>query len=105
MNSNELEREIVNKCPTAPRVTLEDLNSNIKNVEYVRYVSITGQVLRWAIITTPNGFACVGRPSVSASSENDRNEIGEKVALENSKNELWPLLGYLLKQNQYEGSV
>ena len=38
----------------------------------------------------------VGRPSVAVSRENDDQEIGEKVAIANSRNELWPLMGYEL---------
>lgn len=82
----------------APRVTLADLKANIAHVEYVKHVSHGGQVLRWAVITTKSGFAVVGDPSVSVSPQNDRAHIGEAVAFENSKNALWPLMGYALKE-------
>lgn len=81
----------------APRVTLADLNAAIVGVEFVKHVSAGGQVLRWAVITTRNGFAVTGRPSVAVSPANDDVEIGERVAVENARNELWPLLGYALK--------
>lgn len=82
----------------APRVTPADIDANIIHTEIVKHVSHSGQVLRWAILTTKNGYAVVGRPSVSVSSENDRAEIGESVAIENSRNEMWPLMGYALKE-------
>lgn len=82
----------------APRVTLADIDENMAHVEYVKHVSHGGQVLRWAIITTKSGYAVVGRPSVSVSPENDREEIGQKVALNNSIEEMWPLMGYALKE-------
>ena len=93
-----IEQEIQAKGLTAPRVTPADLELNITHVEYVKHVSYSGQVLRWAVLTTQTGYACVGNPSVSVSPENDDRAIGEKIALENSKNVLWPLMGYALKE-------
>lgn len=98
MNDQQIEQEIQAKGLTAPRVTPDDIEANITDVEYVRHVSKSGQVLRWAIITTRSGFAVVGKPSVAVSPENDNAEIGEMVALENSREELWPLMGYALKE-------
>lgn len=98
MNDRKLEQEIQSKGLNAPRVTLAQLDANIADTEIVKHVSRTGQVLRWAILTTQNGFAVVGKPSVSVSPENDNAEIGEKVAIDNSRNELWPLMGYALKE-------
>lgn len=93
-----IEQEIKAKGLTAPRVTPADLNENITAVEFVKHVSHGGQVLRWAVLTTKSGYAVVGNPSVAVSPANDDEEIGKKVAYENSKNELWPLMGYALKQ-------
>ncbi len=81
----------------APRVTPEDLKANIVHTEYVKYTSASGQVLRWCVLTTRNGFAVTGDPSVSVSPENDRQAIGEKVAYENALHALWPLMGYELR--------
>lgn len=92
-----LEKEIQAKKLTAPRVSLQDLNANIESVDYVEFVTKNGQILRWAVLNTLNGFAVTGKPSASVSPENDNQEIGEKVALENAKNELWALMGYELK--------
>lgn len=97
MNDKEVEQEIQAKGLTAPRVTLADLEANIADVEHVRFISKSGQVLRWAVLTTQSGYAVVGRPSCAVSVENDNAEIGEKVALANSREELWPLMGYALR--------
>lgn len=97
-DDSAIEQEIQAKGLTAPRVTPADIAANIKAVEMVKFVSAGGQVLRWAVITTQNGFAVTGNPSASVSAENDDAEIGEKVALENAKNAMWPLMGYALKQ-------
>lgn len=81
----------------APRITPSELQANIVDTEIVKHVSKSGQVLRWAVLTTHNGFAVAGKPSCSVSHENDDAEIGEKVAIDNAKSELWPLMGYELK--------
>jgi hypothetical protein len=83
---------------TAPRVSQADLEANIVDVEYVKHVAKSGQVLRWAVITTRSGFAVAGEPSASVSPANDSQELGEKFALENSKRALWPLMGYALRE-------
>ena len=98
MNDQSIEQEIQSKGLTAPRITPADIVANIVDTEIVRHVSKTGQVLRWAVLTTRNGFAVVGKPSCAVSSANDNAEIGEKVAVENSREELWPLMGYALKE-------
>jgi hypothetical protein len=100
-----IEREIRAKGLTAPRLAPADLDTNIVHTEFVKHVSLTGQVLRWAVLTTRNGFAVVGKPSVAVSPANDNAEIGEKVAVDNSRAELWPLMGYALKQALWEKDV
>lgn len=82
---------------THPRITPADLDANIVDTTVVKYITHSGQVLRWAVLTTRNGFAVTGRPSASVSPLNDNAEIGDAVAIENAKNELWPLMGYELR--------
>ena len=69
---------------------------------YVTHVASSGQVLRWCVITTQNGFAVTGKPSASVSKENDNEEIGKSVAYDNARSELWPLMGYALKESLYK---
>ena len=97
MNDQTIEQEIQAKGLNAPRVTPADIDDNMVHVEIVKHVSPSGQVLRWAVITTQNGYAVTGKPSCAVSSENDNEEIGEKVAIENATAELWPLMGYELR--------
>ena len=96
MTDNQLEQAVVAAGATAPRITPADIEANIIDTEIVKHVSKTGKVLRWAILTTKNGYAVVGNPSVSVSIENDRENIGNDIAITNSKKELWPLMGYEL---------
>lgn len=96
------ENEIVDKGLTAPRVTLADLQENVVDVEIHKHITKSGQVLRWAILTTGCGFAVVGNPSCAVSSENDNAELGERVAIENSRSALWPLMGYELRKRLHD---
>lgn len=98
MNDEAIEQEIQAKGLTAPRVTPQDLDANIRHIDIVKYVGPRGQVLRWAIIETASGFLVPGQPSAAVSPENDDEEIGVKVAVDNARNELWPLMGYALKE-------
>lgn len=100
-----IEQAIQAAGKTAPRVTPEDLSANIVDVETVKHVSVTGQVLRWAVITTRNGYAVTGDPSCSVSSENDNAETGVALAIANAKRNLWPLMGYQLKQQLFTESI
>ena len=97
MEEKDLEKEIQAKGLTAPRISPADLDANIADVEIVKHVTKAGKVLRWAVLTTRNGFAVAGKPSASVSVENDNAEIGKKVAIANSRDELWPLMGYELQ--------
>ena len=102
MDDKALETQIQDKGLTAPRISLADIEVNITDTEIVKHVSKSGQILRWAILTTVSGFAVVGKPSVALSAENDCADIGEALAIEYSTNELWPLMAYELKQRLFE---
>ena len=96
MSDKTIEQEIQAKGLTAPRVTPDDIEAAIVHTEIVKHTTVSGKVLRWAVITARNGFAVTGRPSAAVSVENDNEEVGRKVAIENAREELWPLLGYEL---------
>lgn len=93
-----IEQEIQAKGKTAPRVTPQDIENNIVSTEIVKHVAPSGKILRWAVLTTRNGFAVAGRPSASVCPENDDASIGEKIAIDNAKSELWQLMGYALQE-------
>lgn len=101
MNDLEIEQKLQLKGLNAPRVTPEAIVANIDNIEIVKYISKSGQVLRWAVITMKNGFSVTGKPSASVSPENDDEEIGERIAVDNARSEIWPLMGYALKELLY----
>ncbi len=98
MSDQQLEQAIMDKGLTAPRVSLADLNANIVDTEIVKHATKSGKILRWAVLTCANGFAVTGKPSAAVSAENDNEEIGIQIAIENAREELWALMGYALAE-------
>ncbi len=102
-----IEREIVAKGKTAPRVTPMDIEVNIKHEVYftaaeaVDVITASAnpalELLTFCVITLQNGFTVTGE-SACASPENFDAEIGRKVARQNAVQKIWPLMGYQLKQ-------
>lgn len=88
-----VEAEIVRKGLTAPRITPADLEFAIASEAY--YV-FKGSQLTVCCLTLRNGFTVLGE-SACASPENFNADIGQRVARENAKQKIWPLLGYALK--------
>ena len=89
---------------TARRVSLDELHASIKQVEIIRHTTTTGSILRFAVLTLDNGFCVTGRPSVAVSPENDNDEVGTKIAIQNATHELWPLLGFRLVERKFKES-
>ena len=120
-----IEQEILAKGLTAPRVTPVDIEANIKSEVYFtaydgRYGALQNgsyvgrekpeandadlvslELLTFCVLTLQNGFTVTGE-SACASPENFDAEIGRKIARENAKNKIWPLMGYVLKQSLSE---
>lgn len=121
MNDQQIEKEIVAKGKTAPRVTPEHIKSLIRSEayftatdgasspnahvmsEYVEGERILAPLdcLTFCVIVLRNGFTVTGE-SACASPENFDAEIGRKIARENAVNKIWLLEGYLLKQKLSE---
>lgn len=71
---------------------------NIVYVEIVKYVFVIGQVFCWVIIMIKNGFVVIGKLLCVVLFENDDEVIGKQIVLKNVENELWLLMGYVLKE-------
>lgn len=105
-----IEREILAKGLTAPRVTPADLEAAIVSEHYFTAADgvfgangpfgsqkpVLG-LLTFCVLILRNGFTVAGE-SACASPENFDADVGKKVARENAKQKLWPLLGYALKE-------
>jgi hypothetical protein len=110
-----IEQEIKAKGLTAPRVTPQDITDNIASVHYFTAqdgVMATHDstyrvddpafflplgLLTFCVVVLKNGFTVTGE-SACASPENFDAEIGRKIAFENAKQKIWPLMGYALKE-------
>lgn len=122
-DDSAIEQEIKAKGLTAPRVTPQDLNDNIASTHYftgtegvigaectrqirgegvaTEYAPAPLGLLTFCVLVLKNGFTVTGE-SACASPENFDAEIGRKIALENAKQKIWPLMGYALKQKLSE---
>lgn len=92
---------------TAPRVSLADIQANIAGYNYFTVgeaLEALGQpslpsfnLLTICVVGTLNGFTIVGK-SAPASADNFDAELGRKLAYEDAVRQLWPLMGYALRQ-------
>jgi hypothetical protein len=127
-DDSAIEREIQAKGLTAPRVTPADIEANIASEHYFTawegaQLAYWGDsdpespkpsecqpdqdgplsLLTFCVLVLRNGFTVTGE-SACASPENFDAHLGRKIARENAKQKIWPLMGYALKQ-QLHGQV
>lgn len=114
--SDQIEQEIQAKGLTAPRVRPQDIEANIDSEHYFTgadgafgaAMRIDGtapapaddtplSLLTFCVLVLRNGFTVTGE-SACASPENFNAEIGRKIARENAVQKVWPLLGFLLRE-------
>ena len=118
----QIEQEIQDKGLTAPRVTPQRIEEVIEDVQYftagdgaygyqTRDETVDTatypealNLLTFCVITLKNGFTVTGE-SACASPENFDEEIGQKIAYDNAVNKIWPLEGYLLKEQLYKENI
>ena len=113
-----IEQEIKAKGLTAPRVTREDIDSNIITEAYFtaldgasaagHLIEVNGEdpdvnstaqslsLLTFCVLVLRNGFTVTGE-SACASPENFNAEVGRKIARANAINKVWPLMVYAMK--------
>lgn len=96
-SESEIEKEIVGKGLTAPRLTPQLIDDVIAGEQYHVFEC---SCLTVCCMTLRNGFTVTGE-SACASPENFNVELGRKIARENARNKIWQLEGYLLKQRLY----
>lgn len=99
---------------TAPRVSLDDIVQNIAGYNYFtagEACAALGQpsmgsldLLTICLLTTNNGFVLVGK-SAPASAANFDAELGRKLAYEDAVRQLWPLMGYALRERLAAGGA
>lgn len=92
-NEQEIEDAIVKAGKTAPRLSPADVDAAIRGETFTRLPS--GKCLVCEI-TLQNGFTVRGEASV-VRPENFDQEIGEKIARDDARKKIWPLLAYELQ--------
>jgi hypothetical protein len=133
-DDSAIEREIQAKGKTAPRITPADLVANIASVHYFTAgEGVIGafaaadlrknegdavvpagaahpdllkpalNLLTFCVLVLRNGFTVTGE-SACASPENFDADIGQKIAYEDAKQKVWPLMGYQLKEQLYQST-
>lgn len=103
------EREIQAKADKGPRVTPAALKAEIVSAHFFtagqgwsavnfgdRNPPVALNLLTFCVLILRNGFTVHG-VSACASPENYNKEIGERIARENAEREIWPLLGFRLR--------
>lgn len=108
----DIEQEIQAKGLTAPRVTPDDIKSEIVDAFYFTAAQgIAGshpipansidlpqsvRLLTFCVLVLRNGFTVTGE-SACASPENFNAELGQRIARQNAEGKIWPLLGFRLR--------
>ena len=100
-----IEKEIIDKGLTAPRVTVEQIDALMEKVHYwCHRIDDTTTIVATAVLKYDNGetFTLGSESSACASPENFDFDLGEKIACERAERTardlLWTLEGYSLKK-------
>lgn len=106
----------------APRVSLDDIRGQIAlecyatalqatlsaapGDRFVRsdYASINLSTMTLCILTMRNGWTVIGK-AAPASPENFNESIGKRFAYEDAIRQLWPLMGYALRDRMYANEL
>ncbi len=88
-----IEAEIQTKRPPARRITPGMLDAEIAAEDYHVF---PGSCLTICALTMQNGFVVTGESACAIPANFDA-EIGRKIARENARQKLWPLLGFRLR--------
>lgn len=97
LNETKLEEEIQAKGLNAPRLNPDHIDSCIKYCEYWVVPNTTTTVCAMIL---QNGFTIIGK-SAAASIDNFDKEIGQKIAYDNAREQIWALEGYLLRNTLF----
>ncbi len=116
----QIEAEIQAKGKTAPRITPPDIEANIASEHYftaaegvagkfddgragdvLAALPVAMSLLTFCVLVLRNGFTVTGT-SACASPENFDAEIGRKVARQDAVRQVWPLMGYQLRENLWQ---
>lgn len=96
---------------TAPRVSLDDIKANIAGqlsftagnaaAALGAPASSSLDLLTICVLELRNGFTIIGK-SAPASPANFDADLGAKLAYEDAVRQIWPLMGYALRDRLYD---
>lgn len=103
-NEQTIEKEIQDKGLNAPRLTPQLIDEAIAGEYFVRASEafdgapiLDGlKCLTICVLVLKNGYTIVGK-SACASPENFNQELGNKIAREDARRQIWALEGYALR--------
>jgi len=98
MTDDEIEQYIIDNDLNAPRLTPEDIQEQIQEVQYYHFPNTNIVV---CAITVENGYTVLGDSSCVSSANFDES-LGKEIARKNAIDEIWGIEGYRLKQYLYE---
>ena len=104
MTEKEIEKEIQDKGLNAPRLTPQLIDDTIAGEYFMRASdAVEGapildglKCLTICVLVLKNGYTIVGK-SACASPENFNQELGNKIAREDARRQIWALEGYALR--------
>lgn len=113
MDSLKVTDEASAAVAVAPRVSLKDIEAAIaERYDTTAAKALFGKasaegdhaldILSICILVMHNGFTVIGK-SAPASPENFNVELGRKFAYEDAIRQLWPLMGFSLRDRLREG--
>lgn len=112
----EIEQQIQDKGLTAPRITPDQVEANIRSEVYFtahdgmmsprafvkseynegEYIMAPLELLTICVLILRNGFTVTGE-SACASPENFDADLGRQIARKDAISKVWPLMGYHLR--------
>lgn len=115
MGHSHTENLIEERASVAPRVTAEDVENAIESEWYINAgdaIVVDGfhppvgaesplRLLTFCVLVLKNGYTVTGE-SACVSRENFDAEIGRRVARDNAKKKIWPLLGFRLCEARHQ---
>ncbi len=109
--SLQQEDDICAEGRTAPRVSLQDIESSIAAVHYRSGAECIGhtnasilRILTVCFVIMENGFIVIGK-AAPASPDNYDAKLGEKLAYEDAVRQIWPLMGFELRQRLFSAAA
>jgi hypothetical protein len=92
-DEKEIEAEIQAKGLNAPRLNPQHIDDQIIAEQFHVFI---GTVTTVCCLTLQNGYTVIGK-SAPASPENFDQELGQKIARADARDQIWALEGYLLR--------